>query len=340
MLNLNITRTELESRILKIIEDFNGCPLGKKSKRLSILNKSMKTLFYGDSVGMTEDGMKMNEHNLDSFFTSGTTEEVRYTYILSEDYNNTSNKYDNEIYTTTHDSREEAELYLYTNTIDSFIDDLYSMLTKDRIDNILSYLTDSELENLKESLFFDIYDAESDPDYASDLAIEIKNTENIDAIKALFTLLVDADNICGQHSITEKEVIVDVPSAKPISILSIVVMSSNPEMYDDDELRPTNYFSATDHKAEVLRMYNEIIKYDVGINISFVERLTNCKMIPASIRKQITAFESARFEQISELLVDELPIEVLLSQDFIRSIITPKKKVLVQYEVKVENTGE
>lgn len=56
MLNLNISRSELESRILKIIEDFNGCPLGKKSKRLSILNKSMRTLFYGDAVGMTEEG--------------------------------------------------------------------------------------------------------------------------------------------------------------------------------------------------------------------------------------------------------------------------------------------
>ena len=86
-------------------------------------------------------------------------------------------------------------------------------------------------------------------------------------------------------------------------------------------------------------MYKEIIKYNVGINIDFIERLASCKMLPSSLRNNLDEFKNSSFEEIAKHLVSELPVQVLLSQDFVRSILSPKKKVLIHYEIKEEKSS-
>ncbi len=204
MLVLNVTRKELEARIIKIIEDFNGNPLGKKSKRLSIVNQSLKTLLHGSNPQHSNGHLKNNEHNLDAFFSQETSVNTPAspTWVLSESYNFQGNNSDS-LSVTFHNSEEEAYRHLMKMTLCDLLEAFYSSLTLHSASQIASKLTNEQFESVMNKLSFDWEDVAKDIQYATEFLDLVEATRNLKAIEAAFKVVIESDGVQGHHNITE-----------------------------------------------------------------------------------------------------------------------------------------
>lgn len=348
MFQLDVSRKELESRILAIIEDFNGNPLAKKQRRLSIINQSLRTLIYGSDAQSA--GKKNNEHNLDAFFADSKhqpTEQVeKTTYTLIESYRHESSEEVDPFFRSTHDSMEAALHHLYVTVIESNQASLHTMMLQEDVESVISHLSDEELDTLKDELFYgDITEVMNESENGLEFAENIVSLNNVGAMKRLFEIITSNSSIKGDHRIIEETEFCQKPQEQPkqkyVHTISIVA--------DFGSLGVKNYLSAVDPSGAVKEFLRDVaiqtddeyrrLKPDhsesmlVGEMVmdktTKINRLIASPLLSPETRSQLELKTNASWDEVIDTLVESEPLANLISDKFI-NVLKHKTKPFVK----------
>lgn len=339
MLTLDVTRKELESRIQTIIEDFNGSKLGRKHKTLSLLNQSLKTLLHGNDSSQSTTDLKNNEHNLDSFFSSSSNNsymETEESYTLTESYHYKS--YDNSIRTTNHKTEYEAQLYLHKDLVSDYKSEIYNLIMDFHVNDILSYLSDKDREKLDELLEdsnVSIKEVPDNFDACHDFIESVEHVGNVRALGLLANLLIDSDEMSGTHSIERNDIQIEVreiDAPKKVQMLAFVVSHHTSE---SRHLVNKQYMSVNSHSEEVKKMYLDIVKERMGHYSEAVSNLLTSELVTEPEMIQLKNSDLSSVTSIISAMATILPVEKLLSREFIRDI-APNHIIKVKYNFKTE----